>query len=201
VAESIRKAHPTVRMVSWYYHKPFFIIDAAINIAPDLIMKKDILQNAIDLLVGISEQPIVPKVAVLSAVETVSSNPAMQSTVDAACLCKMADRQQIRGAILDRPLAYDNAQESRPHQGYPFTSLRRRRYFSDARSRSWQHAGQAAYPSWQCLCCRHCFGRVPIVLTSRADGVESRIGSCALAVLMADARTALLRTCHSRSCD
>lgn len=89
------------------YHKPFFITDAAVNITPDLLAKKDIVQNAIDLVVGISEQSTIPKVAVLSAVETI--HPAMQSTVDAACLCKMADRQQITGAILDGPLAYDNA--------------------------------------------------------------------------------------------
>jgi phosphate acetyltransferase len=87
------------------YHRPLLITDAAINIAPTLEEKKDIIQNAIDLahIIGIPE----PKVAILSAVETV--NPKIQSTLDAAALCKMADRGQIKGGILDGPLAFDNA--------------------------------------------------------------------------------------------
>jgi phosphate acetyltransferase len=87
------------------YHRPLLITDAAINIAPTLEDKVDIIQNAIDLahIIGIPE----PKVAILSAVETV--NPKIQSTLDAAALCKMADRGQITGGILDGPLAFDNA--------------------------------------------------------------------------------------------
>jgi phosphate acetyltransferase len=87
------------------YHRPLLITDAAINIAPSLEDKVDIIQNAIDLahILGIPE----PKVAILSAVETV--NPKIQSTLDAAALCKMADRGQIKGGILDGPLAFDNA--------------------------------------------------------------------------------------------
>jgi phosphotransacetylase len=102
-----RRISHVFAMADENYHKPFFITDAAVNITPDLLAKKDIVQNAIDLVVSISEQPTVPKVAVLSAVETI--HPTMKSTADAACLCKMTDRQQITGAILDGPLAYDNA--------------------------------------------------------------------------------------------
>ncbi|HZX31199.1 MAG TPA: bifunctional enoyl-CoA hydratase/phosphate acetyltransferase, partial [Rhodocyclaceae bacterium] len=87
------------------YHRPLLITDAAINIAPTLEEKVDIIQNAIDLaqVIGLAE----PKVAILSAVETV--NPKIQSTLDAAALCKMADRGQIKGGLLDGPLAFDNA--------------------------------------------------------------------------------------------
>ncbi len=87
------------------YPKPLLVTDGAINITPDLDAKRDILQNAIDLahVLGIAE----PKVAILSAVETVSAR--LPSTIDAAALCKMADRGQITGAVLDGPLAFDNA--------------------------------------------------------------------------------------------
>src|SRR5262249_58942612 len=85
--------------------RPLFITDAAVNIAPDLAAKPDIVQNAIDLarVLGVET----PKVAILSAVETL--NPEIASTLDAAALCKMADRKQITGGILDGPLAFDNA--------------------------------------------------------------------------------------------
>ena len=87
------------------YPRPLLVTDAAVNIAPDLEHKRDIIQNAIDLahVMGIES----PKVAVLSAVETV--NPKLQSTLDAAALCKMADRGQITGGLVDGPLAFDNA--------------------------------------------------------------------------------------------
>lgn len=88
-----------------HYAKPLFITDAAVNIASDLDCKRDIIQNAIDLLHALGIQS--PKVAILSAVETVSSK--MPSTIDAAALCKMAERRQILGGILDGPLAFDNA--------------------------------------------------------------------------------------------
>lgn len=171
-----------------HYHKPLYITDSAVNIAPDLLMKKDILQNAIDFLIGISERPITPKVAILAAVETV--NPAMQSTIDAACLCKMAERGQITGAIVDGPLAYDDVFNEKAAKIKGINSqvsgdvdivlvpeiesgnilIKQSILFSNALS-----AGIILG------------ARVPIILTSRADGVQSRIGSCALAVLMADA--------------
>ena len=87
------------------YHKALFITDAAINIAPDLVTKADIIQNAVDMLHALGNAA--PKVAILSAVETV--NPKIPGTLDAAALCKMADRGQITGAVLDGPLAFDNA--------------------------------------------------------------------------------------------
>src|SRR4030095_8586634 len=87
------------------YPKTLFITDAAVNIFPDLKAKRDIVQNAVDLHIGLGLGP--PKVAILSAVETVT--PKIPSTIDAAALCKMADRGQIEGAELDGPLAFDNA--------------------------------------------------------------------------------------------
>src|ERR1041385_1815879 len=87
------------------YHKVLIVTDAAINIAPTLEDKADICQNAVDMAISLGMKR--PKVAILSAVETV--NPKMQSTLDAAALCKMADRGQITGALLDGPLALDNA--------------------------------------------------------------------------------------------
>ncbi len=90
------------------YPRPFIVTDAAINIAPNLEQKADIIRNAIELaqVIGVRE----PKVAILAAVETVS--PTMTATLDAAALCKMADRGQITGGLLDGPLAFDNASPS-----------------------------------------------------------------------------------------
>jgi len=184
-----RRISHVFAMATENYHKPFFITDAAVNIAPDLLAKKDIVQNAIDLLIGISEKKIVPKVAILGAVETV--NPAMPSTVDAACLCKMLDRGQIQNAIMDGPLAYDNAISLEAAKIKGINS---------------PVAGDADIflaPDLECgnmlvkqlilLAGASSAGvilgaRVPIILTSRSDGAESRIASCALAVLMADAK-------------
>jgi phosphotransacetylase len=184
-----RRISHVFAMADENYHKPFFITDAAINIAPDLVTKKDIVQNAIDLLVGLSEQPIVPKVAVLSAVETV--NPAMQSTIDAACLCKMADREQIRGAILDGPLAYDNAisKKAAHIKGIHSQVAGDADIFLTPDLESGNMLVKQLILLGNASAAGIVLGaRVPIMLTSRADGVESRIGSCALAVLMADAR-------------
>lgn len=171
------------------YHKPFLITDAAINIAPDLLTKRDILQNAADFLMGISASDMVPKVAVLSAVETV--NPAMQSTVDAACLSKMAERGQITGALVDGPLAFDNAMS---------------RAAADAKGIVSPVAGDADILLMPDLESGNMLAkqlillggavsaglvlgaRLPIILTSRSDGAASRTGSAALAVLMADAQ-------------
>ena len=105
IDESERRISHAYVMDVQNHPTPLIITDAAINIAPTLEEKADIIRNAIDLahVIGIEK----PKVAILSAVETV--NPAMQSTLDAAALCKMADRGQITGGILDGPLAFDNA--------------------------------------------------------------------------------------------
>ena len=171
------------------YHKPFFITDAAINIAPDLLTKLDIVQNAVDLVVDISEVPFTPKVAVLAAVETV--NPAMQSTVDAACLCKMADRGQITGAIVDGPLAYDNAvsKEAAKIKGIRSQVAGDADIFLVPNLEAGNMLAKQLILLGNALSAGIILGaRVPIMLTSRADGVQSRIVSCALAVLMKNAR-------------
>jgi phosphate acetyltransferase len=136
------------------YDRPLLMTDCVVNIFPTLMDKRDIAQNAIDLAhaIGIPR----PRMAVLSAVETV--NPAIPGTIDAAALCKMADRGQISGALLDGPLAYDNV------------IYKQLVYMADAE------------------CAGLVLGmRVPIVLTSRSDSVASRIASCALAVLVSAA--------------
>ena len=124
------------------YARTLLITDAAINITPELEDKVHIVQNAIDLAhaLGIPE----PKVALLSAVETV--NPKIQSTLDAAALCKMADRGQITGGILDGPLAFDTAVsvKAAPDQEAGFAGHRPGRHSRGSRSRKRQHAGQAA---------------------------------------------------------
>jgi phosphotransacetylase len=184
-----RRISHVFAMADENYHKPFFITDAAVNITPDLLAKKDIVQNAIDLVVSISEQPAVPKVAVLSAVETV--NPAMQSTVDAACLCKMADRQQITGGILDGPLAYDNAisKEAADIKGIRSQVAGDADIFLTPDLEAGNMLAKQLILLGKASAAGMVLGaRVPIILTSRAADVESRIGSCALAVLMVDAR-------------
>ena len=169
------------------YHKVFLVTDGAINISPTLEDKVDICQNAIDIVhsLGIKK----PKVAILAAVETVTSK--MPATIDAAALCKMADRGQIKGAILDGPLAFDNA------------------ISKDAARTKGIHSDVAGDPdillapdleSGNMLAKQLSFlanadsaglvlgARVPIILTSRADSVRSRIASCAVAMLAAHAR-------------
>lgn len=171
------------------FHKPFIITDAAINIAPDLLTKRDILQNAADFLWGIAEKPVLPKVAVLSAVETV--NPSMQSTIDAASLSKMADRGQIRRAIVDGPLAFDNAMSLDAARtkgilsavaGDPDILL-----MPDLESGN-MLAKQLILLGGAVSAGLVLGARIPIILTSRSDGTASRTGSAALAVLMADAQ-------------
>ena len=164
------------------YHKPIFLTDAAINIQPNLMDKKDIIQNAVDLFhtLGLG----VPKVAILSAVETV--NEKLPSTLDATALCKMAERHQIQGAILDGPLAFDNAisKESANIKGLNSAVAgdadilvvpdlesgnmlyKQLRYFVGA--------GEAGIVLG---------AKVPIILTSRAGDTDSRIASSALALL------------------
>ncbi len=173
------------------YHKVLLVTDGAINIAPTLEDKVDICQNAIDLAVslGIPE----PKVAILAAVETINSK--MQATLDAAALCKMSQRGQIKHGILDGPLAFDNAISSTaaeikgidsPVAGDPDILLapdlesgnilaKQLSYLANADS-----AGLALG------------AKVPIILTSRADSSRSRIASCAVAMLVAHAKRARL---------
>ena len=124
------------------YPRPLFITDAAVTIYPTLLDKRDIVQNAIDLVIALGI--VTPRVAILSAVETVS--PDIRSTIDAAALCKMADRGQITGGILDGPLAFDNAVSlgGGAHQGHRLAGRGPGRHPPRPRPRGRQHAGQAA---------------------------------------------------------
>ena len=169
------------------YPETLFVTDAAINIFPDLDAKRDIIQNAVDLFtqVGLGT----PRVAILSAVETVTSK--IPSTIDAAALCKMADRGQITNAILDGPLAFDNAisPEAAKIKGIqsPVAGKAQILVVPDL------EAGNMLAKNLIFLSKADSAGlvlgaRVPVVLTSRADSVRSRMASCAAAVLYAAAR-------------
>ena len=169
------------------YHKVLFVTDGAINIAPTLEDKADICQNAIDLIIALKLKR--PKVAILAAVETVTSK--MPATIDAASLCKMADRGQITGAVLDGPLAFDNAISKEAAEtkgirsevaGDPDIVL-----VPDL------EAGNILAKQLSFLANADSAGlvlgaRVPIILTSRADSVRARIASCGVAMLAAHAR-------------
>jgi phosphate acetyltransferase len=166
------------------YPRPLLITDAAVNVQPTLEDKVDIVQNAIDLalMLHIAE----PKVAILAAVETV--NPGMQATLDAAALCKMADRGQIRGGILDGPLAFDNAISEFAARTKGIRSAVAGRadilLVPDIESGN-MLAKQLEYLA-DALSAGIVLGaRVPIVLTSRADSAEARSASTAIAVVMA----------------
>jgi phosphate acetyltransferase len=161
-----------------------FITDAAVNIAPNLQAKRDIVQNAIDLYAGLGLGT--PKVAILSAVETV--NPDIPSTIDAAALCKMADRGQITGGVLDGPLAFDNAisPEAAHIKGIksPVAGRAQILVVPDL------EAGNMLAKNLSFLSKADAAGivlgaRVPIILTSRADSVRTRMASCAVAMLLA----------------
>jgi phosphotransacetylase len=166
------------------YPKPLLITDAAINIAPTLDDKRDIVQNAIDLA-QVMQIPL-PKVAILSAVETV--NAKLQSTVDAAALCKMADRGQITGGLLDGPLAFDNAisPEAASDKGIvsPVAGQADILVVPDLVSGN-MLAKQLIFLARADAAGVVLGAKVPIVLTSRADAERTRIASCAVAVLMA----------------
>jgi phosphotransacetylase len=169
------------------YPKPLFITDAAINIAPDLATKADIIQNAVDMLraLGVAQ----PKVAILSAVETV--NPKIPSTLDAAVLCKMADRGQITGAILDGPLAFDNAISRAAASIKKIVSPVAGE--ADILVAPDLEAGNMLAKQLSYLAHADSAGivlgaRVPVILTSRADSVTSRRASVAIAQLLAAAR-------------
>jgi phosphotransacetylase len=169
------------------YHKILIVTDAAINIAPSLEDKVDICQNAIDLAIALGVER--PKVAILAAVETVNSK--MRATIDAAALCKMAERGQITGGLLDGPLAFDSAISVEAARikgirsevaGDPDILL-----VPDL------EAGNILAKQLTFLANADNAGlvlgaRVPIILTSRADSVRSRIASCAIAVRVAHAR-------------
>lgn len=172
--------------VFWFdlpaYHKPLMLTDAVVNISPSLREKSDILKNAIEFAHAIDIK--LPKIALLSAVENV--NPDLQSSMDAAALSKMADRGQLPGALVDGPLAFDNAiskaaaetkQIRSPVAGDP-----------DIVMVPSLDVGNSLYKSFVYLAGAECAGvilgaRVPIILTSRADSRRSRIASCALAQL------------------
>jgi phosphate acetyltransferase len=169
------------------YSETLFITDAAINILPDLETKRDIIQNVIDLFtqVGLGT----PRVAILSAVETVTSK--IPSTIEAAALCKMAERGQIKGGLLDGPLAFDNAvsPEAAKIKGIKSEVAGRAQILvvPDLESGN-MLAKNLAFMAKADSAGLVLGARVPIILTSRADSVRSRMASCAAAVLYADAR-------------
>jgi phosphotransacetylase/acyl dehydratase len=174
------------------YPRLLLITDAAINIAPTVKEKVDIAQNAIDLAHVLGIDP--PRVAILAAVETV--NPTMQATVDAAMLCKMADRGQITGGILDGPLAFDNAVSEEAARTKKIDSPVAGR--ADILLLPDLEAGNMVAKQLQYLAGADAAGivlgaRVPIVLTSRADSVRTRLASVALMALVAQARRAEAR--------
>jgi phosphate acetyltransferase len=172
------------------YHKPLMITDAAVNIFPTLDDKRDIVQNAVNLAhaLGITR----PKVAILSAVETVTSK--IPSTLDAAALCKMADRGQITGAVLDGPLAFDNAISTEAarikHIASPVAGDADILVVPDL------EAGNMLAKNLTFMARADAAGivlgaRAPIILTSRADNERTRLASCAVAALYANARRAM----------
>ena len=169
------------------YTETLILTDAAVNIAPTLEDKVDIVQNAVDLAHALRFKEV--RVAILSAMETV--NPKVPSTVEAAALCKMADRGQITGAILDGPLALDNA--------ISLESVKIKKIESPVAGRANVlivpdlEAGNMLAKSLSFLAGADAAGivlgaRVPVILTSRADPVMSRLASCGIAVLVANAR-------------
>jgi phosphate acetyltransferase len=174
------------------YHKVLIVTDAAINIAPGLEDKADICRNAIDLAIALDVTA--PKVAILAAVETVNSR--MPSTLDAAALCKMAERGQIAGGVLDGPLAFDSAISA---QAAAIKGIRSAVAGDpDILLVPDLEAGNILAKQLNFLAHADSAGlvlgaRVPIILTSRADSVRARIASCAVGVLLAHARRRTLQ--------
>jgi phosphotransacetylase/acyl dehydratase len=172
------------------YPRPLFLTDASINIYPTLEDKRDIVQNAIDLVHALRrmlkrDTRELPRVAILSAVETVTQK--IKSTLDAAALCKMADRGQITGAILDGPLAFDNAvsEEAAKTKGIVSPVAGKADIFvvpdleaGNMLAKQLQYLGEADAAGIVLG------ARVPIILTSRADNTLTRLGSCAMAQLL-----------------
>ncbi len=175
-----------------HYPKPLFITDAAINIYPDLDDKRDIVQNAIDLAHALGLPA--PKVALLSAVETVS--PKITSTVEAAALCKMADRGQITGGLIDGPLAFDNAisKNAAEMKGIvsPVAGDADILVAPDLESGNMM-AKQLIYLAGADAAGVVLGARVPIMLTSRADDMLSRLASAALVQLFVRRRSGIVR--------
>lgn len=170
------------------YPRPLFVTDAAININPTLSDKRDIVQNAIDLAHALGNRS--PRVAILSAIETVTEK--IRSTIDAAALCKMADRGQITGGIVDGPLAFDNAvsEEAARTKGIVSPVAGRADIFvvPDVEAGN-MLAKQLEYLAGADIAGIVLGARVPIILTSRADKSLARLGSCAIALLWARYRT------------
>jgi phosphate acetyltransferase len=169
------------------YHKVLVVTDAAINIAPTLEDKADICQNAIDLVISLGLEK--PKVAILAAVETVTTK--MPATIDAAALCKMADRGQIKGALLEGPLAFDNAISAQAAETKGIKSAVAGD--PDILLAPDLEAGNILAKQLSFLANADSAGmvlgaKVPVILTSRADSVRSRIASCGVAKLVAHAR-------------
>jgi phosphate acetyltransferase/phosphate butyryltransferase len=169
------------------YPRPLFLTDAAINIYPDLEDKRDIVQNAIDLahVLGIAS----PRVAILSAVETVT--PKLRSTLEAAALCKMADRKQITGGVVDGPLAFDNAVSEEAARFKDIVSPVAGR--ADILVVPDLESGNMLAKQLEYLAQAQGAGivlgaRVPIALTSRADKPLGRMASCAIALLVVHSR-------------
>ena len=171
------------------YPRALFITDAAVNIYPTLVDKRDIVQNAIELVLALGIAT--PRVAILSAVETVS--PDIRSTVDAAALCKMADRGQIIGGILDGPLGFDNAVslEAARTKGIvsPVAGQADILVVPDLEAGN-MLAKQLIYFAEAEMAGIVLGARVPIMLTSRADNTIARLGSCAIALILARGRAA-----------
>lgn len=178
-----RMSHIFVMEVS-YYHKPIFLTDAALNIFPDLAAKKDIVQNAIDLFIILGYGT--PKVALVSATEEVTKS--IPSTLDATALCKMADREQIRGGILDGPLALDLAMspEAKKIKGIKSDVAGD----ADIIVVPDIESGNMLYKQMAFLGKAETAGivlgaTIPIILTSRSSDAESRKASCAMALIYA----------------
>ena len=172
------------------HEETLFITDAAINITPDLETKRDIIQNAIELCHALGNPE--PRVAVLSAVETVT--PKIPSTIDAAALCKMAERGQITGGLIDGPLAFDNAidPEAALIKGIasPVAGRAQVLVVPDL------EAGNMLAKNLTFLSRADAAGivlgaRVPIILTSRADSVRTRLASAAVGAILVARRSAL----------
>ena len=170
------------------YADTVLVTDAAINIFPDLDCKRDIIQNAIDLFTQAGFGTL-PRIAILSAVETVTAK--IPSTIEAAALCKMADRGQITGGLLDGPLAFDNAvdKEAARIKGIKSEVAGRAQILvvPDLESGN-MLAKNLIYIAKADAAGIVLGARVPIVLTSRADSLRARMASCAIATLYADAR-------------
>ena len=169
------------------YHKMFVMTDAAVNIVPTLADKKDIIQNAIDLMHALGIEK--PNVGILSAVETV--NPGIPSTLDAAALCKMADRGQITGGILDGPLAFDNAISAEAARIKGIRSEVSGE--ADILLAPDLEAANMLFKQLTYLAGAEGAGivlgtRIPVILTSRADSIRSRLASAAVMAIVAQAR-------------